>query len=481
MPDNKVESFSVQQIGHQDLNDPSCSYYSISPPESIWKPYSPDPANIRRQPRPTHSPYPSPSPSPSPRPSPDLRPRFARSPPCLSHHEQHEPGSIPEYKPRTRFSSQRFLEFSPDLTNSDHVHTSVRSGVSDIAPSVVSVSSFLGVTKLFDCSGLIIDWNSCNNETTILTSAKLLWRPKNSGFETHLIVRLGDGTLLLATEDYVDFYHSLLTLKVQSATELKVVDLTAKQADIVDGMNVCALGRSFYTCSLIDSPRELHLEDPLFGCDDLLRSTCSASGICEGGPLISDAGFVVGMNFIGKCVCAHLLPTPIILNCLEMWRSYSTIVRPLPGISVVDVYPVPFEIWERFQISPEHPYVAVKEVYKGSLADMNDVRSGDLVATCNGVLIKSAKQYYELVSETSRAVTSCGDSGQQSLTVVINPCDGRNDSISIKADNVSVNDSRFHDCWPRVEDDGWSRLKLKLVMLKLKSDLELKQASSSIS
>lgn len=67
-----------------------------------------------------------------------------------------------------------------------------------------------------------------------------------------------------------------------------------------------------------------------------------------------------------------------------MWRSYSTVVRPLLGMSVVDVYPVPYEIWERFNVSPEHPYVSLNEVYKGShtdINDVNDVRSGDLVAT----------------------------------------------------------------------------------------------------
>lgn len=75
----------------------------------------------------------------------------------------------------------------------------------------------------------------------------------------------------------MNFYHNLITLKVKSAIELKAVDLAAKQADIVGGMNVCALGRSFYSLSLTNSPGELHLQNPLFGCDDLLRSTCSVS------------------------------------------------------------------------------------------------------------------------------------------------------------------------------------------------------------
>ncbi|KAK1381575.1 hypothetical protein POM88_028319 [Heracleum sosnowskyi] len=82
--------------------------------------------------------------------------------------------------------------------------------------------------------------------------------------------------------------------------------------------------------------------------------------------------------------------------------------------------------------------------------------------------------YYQLVYETSRVVTACDDSGQQSFNVVLNPYDGRSDSIGIEADIVSVNDTRFHDCWPRVEDNGWSSLKLKLIKSKLKNELKLK-------
>lgn len=88
-----------------------------------------------------------------------------------------------------------------------------------------------------------------------------------------LIVRLTDGTLLLAKEDYVDYYHNLLTLKVNSTVELKVLDLRSKQADIVEGMNVTALGRNFDTLSLLDFSGKLYLEFPHCGCNEILRST----------------------------------------------------------------------------------------------------------------------------------------------------------------------------------------------------------------
>lgn len=88
-----------------------------------------------------------------------------------------------------------------------------------------------------------------------------------------------DGTLFLAKEDYVDYYHNLLTLRVKSTLELKVLDLRPRQADIVEGMNVIALGRDFDTRLLLDYSGKLNLEYPYYGCDELLRSTCSASAV----------------------------------------------------------------------------------------------------------------------------------------------------------------------------------------------------------
>ncbi|KAL8106272.1 hypothetical protein AgCh_029891 [Apium graveolens] len=209
-----------------------------------------------------------------------------------------------------------------------------------------------GVERKIDCSGLIIDWSSSENEATILTSAKLLWNEKDSTFEFSRIVRMTDGTLLLAKEDYVDYYHNVLTMKVKSTVEQK------------------------------------------------------------------------------------------------------SVVWPWFRISVVDLDQLSYQVWEKLNISPAESYVVVKEVSEGSLADKNDVRPGDLVATCNGILIQSSKQYYRILSETSQAMT-CGNWGGQSFKVVIKPYDRRTDNISIEADKVSVDDKRFNECWPKITAYDW--------------------------
>lgn len=42
----------------------------------------------------------------------------------------------------------------------------------------------------------------------------------------------------------------------------------------------------------------------------------------EGGPLITDDGFVVGINFVDNYGFGNPLPTPVILASLDLWKSY---------------------------------------------------------------------------------------------------------------------------------------------------------------
>ncbi|KAK1385411.1 hypothetical protein POM88_023146 [Heracleum sosnowskyi] len=327
---------------------------------------------------------------------------------------------------------------------------------SKIAPSVVAVSSFFGTEKKFDCSGLVIHWSSSEKEATILTSAKLLYYPKDSGVEFHLIIRMADGTLLLAKEEHVDYYYNLLTLKVKPIVEPEVVDLRSRQTDVVDGMKVISLARSFFTSTLYDSSGNLNECLPYFGCCELLTADCGIPEIGEGGPLVTDAGYVVGINFFGYSQCVHPLPTPTILSCLEMWKSFSTVVRPWFGIKVFDV----IQRCKRLSVpgnevdaSNRDLYVFVQKVYEGSVAHKNNIKSRDIVATLNETKIQTVKHYSQLCSEASRAATAC-DSGHH-LMAVINPVDRPTDDVIIEADYLSVDDKRFSGCWPVFDGHDW--------------------------
>lgn len=93
-------------------------------------------------------------------------------------------------------------------------------------------------------------------------------------FFFQLIVRMADGTLLLAKEDHVDYYYNLLTLKVKPIVEPEVVDLRSRQAGVVDGMEVISLGRCFLASTLYHSRGKLSEYPPYFGCCELSKTDC---------------------------------------------------------------------------------------------------------------------------------------------------------------------------------------------------------------
>ncbi|KAL1807243.1 hypothetical protein ACET3Z_030311 [Daucus carota] len=330
---------------------------------------------------------------------------------------------------------------------------------SRITSSIVAVSSFFGVERKVDCSGFIVDWSSRNNEGTILTSAKVLCNPASSDHEFHLIVRMCDGTLLLAKEEYADFYNNILIVKVKSQVELKALDLTnstdagwERSADAVK--NVAVVGRSFFSYAFQDSVGELDGEYGSFGCHKLLRTSCYAPQICEGGPLITYDGHVMGISFFGYGNYAHLLPTNAILSCLERWMFLSTPMRPYLGFTVLDIEKAPFQLCERLNLLHGEAHVLVHEVFEGSVAHKNNVRSLDRVVSVNGIPIHSADQYSRLLSE---AVIDCADHSQPFM-VCINTF-GCTTEVSFMAEYLAVDDTRFYDCWPQVDGREWCREK----------------------
>lgn len=96
-----------------------------------------------------------------------------------------------------------------------------------------------------------------------------------------IVVRLPNGKILLAEEQYVDFYHNIMTLEVTSDAKLKPVDVYEQlhSPEIKEGIDVVALSRDFYTCSLVESRGVVHIDYPYFGCEQLVSSTCSGSEV----------------------------------------------------------------------------------------------------------------------------------------------------------------------------------------------------------
>lgn len=331
---------------------------------------------------------------------------------------------------------------------------------SSIAPSVVSVASFVGVQRKIECSGLIIGWSSSDNEATILCSAKVLWSSKDfPPSEFHIIVRMADGTLYLAKEDNVYYYLNLLTLKIHSTVELETAYLSP--VGIVEEMDVHAVGRFFYPHTLCDhsTPGKVYLDQPFFGCNELLKTTCRTFKICEGGPLIGNSGNVIGIGFHDNVGCIHLLPTTVIVKFLLLQVHSSRIVRPWFGMTVLDA--AQYRPRDR-----EHQHrdsiVVVDKAPKGFVAEKNGVRPGDFVFSLDQKRMYSVKQFLKKISGKTYEVNAIGRRArihrEKSFAVVIKRRDPHSGhDITFEPEFVSVEDKRLCSCWPGVDSIEWSR------------------------
>ncbi|XP_074351295.1 putative protease Do-like 14 isoform X1 [Apium graveolens] len=323
----------------------------------------------------------------------------------------------------------------------------MRSAIMYIAPLV---SYFVGVRRKVDCSGVIIDWDDANGQATVLTSSKLMRSPSERD-DYYIVVRLENGKILLAEENYVDYYHNIATFKVNSDVKLNHVKLSSPPPESLQGVGVVALRRDFHTCKLSESSGLISTEYPYFGCELLVSSTCSSSQTGEGGPLITKTGQVCGINFFDGYQCVHPLPTSVISSCLDRWKNNGVVVRPWFGLSVIDIAELPHDAFETMPEFCGDSTAIVKEVYEGSPAYEAAVSPGDSVTALNEYPVFCAYQYAQALSSVSRKL---GDyytyrTPHIMLTVKGNP------SRTVVADILRVDDMRFCCSWLG-NDSDWS-------------------------
>jgi hypothetical protein len=69
-----------------------------------------------------------------------------------------------------------------------------------------------------------------------------------------------------------------VTFKVKSDAKLRPLDIYSPLENL-EGVEVVALERDFYTCKLSESCGLLRGDYPYFGCEQLLSSTCSSGQV----------------------------------------------------------------------------------------------------------------------------------------------------------------------------------------------------------
>ncbi|WJX66655.1 hypothetical protein P8452_51192 [Trifolium repens] len=108
-----------------------------------------------------------------------------------------------------------------------------------------------------------------------------------TSIELQITVRLANGKILLAEEDYVDYYHNIVTFKVKSDAKLRPLDIYSPLENL-EGVEVVALERDFYTCKLSENCGLFCKDYPYFGCELLASSTCGGNQYVELLNVVSD-------------------------------------------------------------------------------------------------------------------------------------------------------------------------------------------------
>ncbi|KAK1402582.1 hypothetical protein POM88_002187 [Heracleum sosnowskyi] len=333
-----------------------------------------------------------------------------------------------------------------------HSDKEISSVVIKVASSVVAVSVFVGVRRYFDCSGFVIHWDVSTGKATIITSAKIMRFPgkrddyyhyKETGqnrptkWYLYIAVRLASGKILLAEENYVDFYNNIVTLKVNSDAPLIPFESYLNPLETVDGV-VVALGREFYNYKLSESSGLIRKDHPYFGCELLVSSTCGDGEVLEGGPLITRRGHGCGINFFDGSIFVHPLPTSVIYSCLNKWNSNHIVMRPWFGLTVIDSSQLPHDALENIAGVPGDSTAVVKEVYEGAPADKVGVHRGET--------------YAEQLSKISGKLSACCPDKMPEVLVSVRGYDSDIYKV-VHAENLRVDDKKFCCSWVVDESD----------------------------
>lgn len=334
-----------------------------------------------------------------------------------------------------------------------HRDKEISSVVRKVASSVVAVSVFVGVRRYFDCSGFVIHWDESTGKATIITSAKVMKFFGNRN-EYYIAVRLASGKILLAEENYVDFYNNIVTLEVNSDAPLIPFEGYLDPIETVDGV-VVALGREFYSCKLSESSGFIRKDHPYFGCELLVSSTCDGGEVLEGGPLITRRGHGCGINFFDGSISVHPLPTSVIYSCLNKWDSNHIVMLPWFGLTVIDSSQLPHDALENIAGVCGDSTAVVKEVYEGSPADKVGVRRGETVTALKmsqkKFTIHSASEYAKQLSKISGTLSACGPDKMPEVLVSVRGYDSDIYKV-VRAENLRVDDKKFCCSWVVVDE-----------------------------
>ncbi|RCV24002.1 hypothetical protein SETIT_5G050600v2 [Setaria italica] len=277
-----------------------------------------------------------------------------------------------------------------------HTSWEVEKFTLELARCMVGLESFTGDTKIFSCSGTIVEY--VDDTGYVVTSASLVRCPdKDEQVDKPKInVWLASGQKLEGFVSNVDFYYNICVIKVPCTFHLPSKSFSPNTWSFNFYENhtrdVVVLGRSCEPCSLKVASGKLIPRRSKFDCEELLVSSCKISKRGVGGPLMDFDGNVIGMNFYDKKE-TPFLPSFIVLKCLQHFDIFGKVIRPLHGLRVKTLYEANLSLLEEKVQSgiPERCGVIVVKVQEPS-AELSTIKVGDIITHVDGVPFSNAAE-----------------------------------------------------------------------------------------
>ncbi|XP_039813699.1 uncharacterized protein LOC120676415 isoform X7 [Panicum virgatum] len=277
-----------------------------------------------------------------------------------------------------------------------HTSWEVEKFTLELARCMVGLESFTGDTKIFSCSGTIVEY--VDDTGYVVTSASLVRCPDRDEQidKPKINVWLASGQKLEGFVSNVDFYYNICVIKVPCTVHLPSKSFCPNTGFFNFYENhtrdVVALGRSCEPCSLKVASGKLIPRRSRFDCEELLVSSCKISKRGVGGPLMDFDGNVIGMNFYDKKE-TPFLPSFIVLKCLQHFDIFGKVIRPLHGLRVKTLYEANLSLLEKKLQSgiPERCGVIVVKVQEPS-AELSEIKVGDIITHVDGVPFSNAAE-----------------------------------------------------------------------------------------
>uniref|UniRef100_A0A0E0IK09 PDZ domain-containing protein n=2 Tax=Oryza nivara TaxID=4536 RepID=A0A0E0IK09_ORYNI len=293
-----------------------------------------------------------------------------------------------------------FEESFGDLDDCNEEYSKVNLVALRISQSVVSLASFKGRTRLFACTGTIMEYGP--SKMSILTSASLVRCTKDENKTDEKLkikVRLPNGKLTEGKLWNYDLYYTIAVVKIKYFPELSTAQIHNQgQSNVkLSQSKLVAVGRGYESGELMATGGTLLYKPSKLDCKELMTSTCKITKAGIGGPLVGFDGNFVGMNFCDKKE-TPFLPINIIRKCLKHFDMFGRVVQPWLGLRIGSLKHEKLDIREQIHGSFSNTGgIYVKEVFDGSPAADSGINVGDVITKLDGVDLFHAQEFYELI------------------------------------------------------------------------------------